>query len=285
MTGYGYREVSDSTVSFSVEIKSYNNRYLDIIVNLPPFLSPLEPRIRELLGKRVNRGRVETTVRLRELTEDTRIYLDRNAVQGYIHVLHELIGEAGLKDDIRLSHLLRLDGVLRTEKSRNIDELWEKILPQFEEAYKDFEEARNSEGTFTKQDILEKIAIVEDVVRQIKTHGEALEERITEGIRERFHQVLGNKIDEDRVLAETAVLLVKYSINEELSRLSGHLSVFREIAEKPGLVGKKLDFLCQELNREINTIGSKSMIMEINQRVVDAKDALENIREQLRNVE
>ena len=153
------------------------------------------------------------------------------------------------------------------------------------EAYDEFDASRLREGAVTKQDILGHLAVLKAATGLFQERSRDLEALIQSNLRERFDQVMGNRMDEDRVLAETAVLLVKFSIDEEISRLTGHLDAFADIADSDGPVGKKLDFICQEVNREINTVGSKSTLYEINQRVVDAKDSLEKIREQLRNVE
>ena len=148
------------------------------------------------------------------------------------------------------------------------------MFPGKEEVYQcAYHSQHNQAGADNRPDV---------IARSERLHSTA---NLIENVRTRFESVLGNRIDEDRVLAETAALLVKFSIDEEISRLTGHLTAFRETAEQRVPVGKKLDFICQELNREINTVGSKSTVYEINCRVVDGKDALEKIREQLRNVE
>ena len=151
--------------------------------------------------------------------------------------------------------------------------------------FEDFDKERTREGLQTHRALSHHRSSVGDSLQVIEKLAGKLEETITISVRQRFESVLGNRIDEDRVLAEIGTLLVKFSIDEEISRLHGHLAAFDETIESRGPVGKKLDFLCQELNREINTIGSKSTIYEINRTVVEAKDAIEKMREQLRNVE
>ena len=285
MTGFGFAEYIDDTYSVSIDLKSYNNRFLDIAVNLPPFLNPLEPKIREYLSGRVSRGRVEVYVRYRELEEDLRVVLDRAAARNYLDILEELSDIAGKHEPVTLGHLIGLEGVLKTEKVRNIEDIWLRILPGLNEAFARYEENRLREGEAARTDILSNLAIIRNTVSLFSEHAAGLEQDIRENIAKRFKEVLGDLVDEPRVLAETAVLLVKFSINEEIVRLDGHIGEFERIVHSGEQAGKKLDFLCQELNREFNTVGSKSSVLEINRAVVESKDALEKIREQLRNIE
>ena len=286
MTGFGYREYQDEEFHCTVEIKSLNNRYLDIYVNLPPYMAPLEPKIRALAAEKVLRGRVEVNLRTRELEENMEVLLDTSTAKSFSSVLKEL-GEYTVpkNEEITLSHLLQMEGIIKTVKTRDLDTLWEKVLPLLYGALTDLEKTRTVEGEKTARDIQREVDGVKKMLSLIEKNTNALEEHITSTLRERFDQVMGDRVDEQRILAETAVLLVRFSIKEELSRLSGHLGEFEKMSKEEGAIGKKLDFLCQEINREINTIGSKSTILEINRGVVEAKNSLENIREQLRNVE
>ena len=286
MTGFGYREYQDEEFHCTVEIKSLNNRYLDIYVNLPPYMAPLEPKIRELAVERVLRGRVEINLRTRELEENMEVLLDSSTAKSYRSVLNTLLEYTVPKnEEITLSHLLQMEGIIKTVKTRDLDSLWKKVLPLIEGALSDLEKARAAEGEKTARDIQREVEGLKKMLSLFEKNATALEEHITCTLRERFDQVMGDRVDEQRILAETAVLLVRFSVKEELSRLSGHLGEFEKMTREEGAVGKKLDFLCQEINREINTIGSKSTILEINRGVVEAKNSLENIREQLRNVE
>ncbi|MDC7227389.1 MAG: YicC family protein [Spirochaetales bacterium] len=285
MTGYGYSEYQDEKIHLILEMKSYNNRYLDIIINQPVFLNALEPEFRKFISDRAERGRVELYLKVRELEEDIQFHLDRSAAESYADILRELKDTAGLDEQISLSHLLSFEGILKTEKKRDIDVYRKSLLPLLEECFSQWDKSRIKEGFETARDIKSNLAVIYDAVELFKKHGDEMENHIKDNIRAKFEDVLGDSIDEQRVLAETAVLLVKYSINEEIIRLKGHLDSFSTAADSGGAVGKKLDFICQEINREVNTIGSKSFVMAINQKVVEVKDALENIREQLRNVE
>jgi len=285
MTGYAYREYQDENIQLSLELKSYNNRYLDISVNAPSFLSPVEPGIRSFMKNRVHRGKVEVSVRVKELIENIEVHIDTKAAREYGKALNSLAQTLGLKEQAHLSHFLRLEGIFKPVKDRDIERLESLILSELEKADLDFQHARAVEGEATARDILENIRVFEDALVHIESHAEGLEEHIRGELSQRFRELVGEAYDENRILSETAVLLMKYSIGEETSRIRSHLNQFKNLMFQEGGVGKKLDFICQELNREINTIGSKSNIVEINQSVVDSKDALEKIREQLRNVE
>lgn len=285
MTGYGYTEFQDNRHHIGLEIKSYNNRYLDIVVNMPSALGPLEKKIRDFMLSRVLRGRVEITLRFREFKEDIRVHLDKNTVHMYMEALSGLLEEAGIKEGVQLSHLLRMEGILKTEHLRDPERYWDMLLPLLEKTYTDFEETRISEGNATFADIKGQVDKIRDQVLKIKECAPELEDLIKESIKQRFQELLGNGIDENRIYSETAVLLIKYSINEELVRMNSHLSSFLDAAHGAGVIGKKLDFICQELNREINTIGSKSVMLPVSQAVIEIKDSLEKVREQLRNIE
>ncbi len=285
MTGYGYTEYKDERTDLSVELKSYNNRYLDIYINLPGYLSPLEPVVRNFLKSRIGRGKIECTVRLRELEEDISILIDKTAAAGYAGALNELKDAAGIEEPLKLSHLLKMEGILKIQKNRTPEHYEELIIGRLEEVFLDYEDSRIKEGKITLIDIRSSLEILEERALLFENRADEMEEEIKKNLRERFQKLLEERFDENRVLAETAVLLMKYSINEEIVRLKGHLEGFRAGLENKKPMGKKLDFLCQEIGREINTIGSKSTRSDVIQAVVDSKDNLERIREQLRNLE
>jgi uncharacterized protein (TIGR00255 family) len=285
MTGYGYTEYQDERLSLTIELKSYNNRYLDIYLNLPGFLSPLEPALRTHLAGQISRGKVECTVRVKELEENVEIMVDRKAAQGYAQALREVIDSTGLSDEVTLDHLLRFEGVLKTQKSRDLEGYEDLIRKHLEPVLSQFQLSRLKEGAVTAEDIRENLAVLQEGADYFASRASDLEEELQSSLRQRFEQLLGDKGDDGRIMQEIAVLLVKYSISEEIVRLGGHLKAFRDGMEEPGPQGKRLDFLCQEMNREVNTIGSKSTMGDVIQKVVACKDAVEKIREQLRNLE
>ena len=284
MTGFGYYEYQNDESYALIDLKSYNNRYLDLQVNLPPHLSPLEPRLREFLSSRINRGRVEVYMKL-IIDEQIDLLVDTESARSFTAVLQQLIDEAGINDQVRLSHLLRMEGILKPRRKIDVGVYWEIIGPHLKMAFEEFERYRINEGEKIEKDILEQLDRIEEGVRVIDENREKLKEIIVNGLRERFVELLGEGVDENRVYSEAAIFLMKFDVNEEIVRMNAHVKEFRETLKSDGGVGKRLDFICQELNREINTIGSKSMQLEIHSTVITVKEAIERIREQLRNVE
>jgi uncharacterized protein (TIGR00255 family) len=285
MTGFASQEILEEGIAVSVEMKGYNSRFLDVFVNLPPFLSSLESEIRDYVGSRFRRGKVEVTIRVRELNADIAVLINHEAARAYHDSILALANDLGLEEKPGLGLILGMEGVLEIEKNRDDRRYRSIIEPMLQKASDQFETERIREGKHAQDDILSHLVALEAGLKTIASWSPVLETSIQENLRNRFEELLGDRIDENRILAETAVLLVKHTISEELSRLSSHLEEFRLEAERNPSPGQKLDFLCQEINREINTVGSKTPVLEVSRAVVDMKDALENIREQLRNVE
>jgi uncharacterized protein (TIGR00255 family) len=284
MTGFACKDWADEYIFISIDIKGYNSRFLEINVYTPPWLSRLEPKIRGIISAICGRGKIEVSIRLREINAPLTVTVNENAVNAYMRAVSTLAKNICVSEKLSMSELIGMEGVLEIEKSRDEERYWSLIEPVLTEATGAFLADRAREGKHTEEDILNSIGIIEMALQIIKNHIPGIEDSLKENIKTRFIELSGSTIDENRVLAETAILLVKYTISEEVSRLSSHLTEFRAAAktERPG---KKLDFLCQEINRDINTIGSKSTVLEVSRAVVEMKEALENVREQLRNVE
>ncbi|MDR1429361.1 MAG: YicC family protein [Spirochaetaceae bacterium] len=285
MTGYGIEERQKDGLSVSVEVKSYNGRFLDISCALPSFLSPLESGIREYIASRSRRGKVEVFVRIKEAESAVKIHVNGKAAAAYYESVLALAKSLKIRKKPGLSLILGMEGVMEAEKDRDIKACEYLVNAALKAAFEKFDGQRLREGQHTKENIFSHIKTLEDSLGRIASRGPELENSIRENLRRRFAELLNDGVDENRVLAETAVLLVKYTIAEEISRLESHLGEFRAEAENSGAPGKKLDFLSQEINREINTIGSKTPVLDVSREVVVMKDALENIREQLRNIE
>lgn len=284
MTGYSFGEFQNENIKLAAELKSYNNRFLDIYVNAPVSLQGSENAIRKFLGDRIARGKVEFFLKIKELKSDFTIRVDENAVRCYVDAINKVRDIAGIGEEIKVSNIIREEGVLNRDCEPDPDLYDKYVLPLLNKVYAEYEATCIAEGENTKKDILRHLAIIEENVGMVEKYAGSFEELIQKNLRERFYQLLGENADEGRIYSETAVLLVKYTINEELVRLRSHLQAFHEAVECDEPVGKKLDFICQELNREINTIGSKSMMVEVDRAVINLKDALENIREQVRNI-
>jgi len=285
MTGFAYCEKSGQDFSVSIEVKGVNSRYLELNVNLPPWLGMYESKIREIISSSCNRGKADVNIRVREHNVPVNININKSAAKAYYSALVDIAKELGIKEKPSLSSLMEMEGILEIEKTRDSEHYWKEIEPIFNEAMQIFCKEREREGKHTEADILSHLSAIETALKTVASFAPAIEQTLKDNIKNRFNEMLGNQVDENKVLAETASLLLKYTISEEISRLDSHLSEFRKETERYTRPGKKLDFLCQEINREINTIGSKSAIIEVTNEVVKMKETLENIREQLRNIE
>ena len=285
MTGFGHGESRDPALQMVLEVRSYNNRFLELSINLPYSLKQLEPRVREFLSARMQRGKVEFYLSVIELEEGTEVLIDQGRVRAYMAALQELKRATGIREKPTLAHLIGMDGVLKPVSRRDPDASWAALLPLLEKVFADFERSRVTEGSKTAADLARLAREIAEKIAVIQGKIPAIEVKIKETLRERFRELLADGIDESRILAETAVQLVRFDINEEVQRMKAHLESLTEALGQAGPQGKRLDFVCQELGREINTIGSKSVTLEIDQAVISVKDTLEKIREQLRNVE
>jgi uncharacterized protein (TIGR00255 family) len=285
MTGFAHREIAMPGLRGSLEIKSYNNRYLDLSISLPPYLSRLEPKFREYLAAHVVHGKVELWLKIRELDVPVAVNADFEAAKAVAKVLREMSEACGLSEPPRLGNILSFDGVVAYERDIDEDSIWGRLEGELGACFEEYDRSRIREGEATKADIEQQLDRLAKVFESVKTIVPEIERTVKLQLQTRFKEVLGDNVDESRVLAETASMLMKYTINEELSRLGAHLASFRRIVQTEAAPGKKLDFLCQEMNREVNTVGSKSILLPVSEAVVELKDALENIREQLRNIE
>lgn len=285
MTGYGWQEHSSGDTVISVEIKSYNSRFLDLSVNIPYWLGRLENRVREFISSRVQRGKVELSIRIKEKNANLTVLPDTDAARSYMQAVMEIADALGHTGEIPLSLIIAQEGVLRSERVMDAESYWRVLEPVMTEAFAEFENFRETEGRALLTDLTAMIDRIAADTELIAAKIPEMETLFRDTIRKRFEEVAGNAIDEQRVLQETAALLVRYTINEEIVRLRAHLDSLRKELHSNPAPGRKADFICQEMNREINTIGSKNQILEVGQAVIDAKDALENIREQMRNIE
>lgn len=285
MTGFAHREIARPRLRGSLELRSYNNRYLDLSISLPPYLSRFEPRCREFLAERIVHGKVELQLRIRELEVPVRSSADLRAAASLAETLRSLAKAAGIEEPLRLSNLLSFEGVLSYEREIDEEELWALIREELEAAFAAYEESRLREGEATLRDLEDQLGRLDRGIAIVRASVPEIEATVKNQLRERFREVLGDLADEGRILAETAMLLMKYGINEELTRLAAHVASFRRILGTERAPAKKLDFLCQEMNREVNTIGSKNILLPVAEAVVELKDSLENLREQLRNIE
>lgn len=286
MTGYSFKEAVVDGTQISVEIKSVNSRFLDLSVNLPSFLNPIEQRIRKLVSEKIVRGKIDLTIRVKDMNSTAVVNPDVAAAKMYADAISRIAGALGKsQDEIPLSLIIAQDGVLNITHEYDAEKYWQKIDGIFSEVFNSFIADRKREGENLKKDLLSKLSKLDECAAFFKEWQPKMEEKFKEIVTKRFKELLGDYADENRIMAEVAAMMVKYTINEEIVRLHSHLSVLRkEILENP-VPGKRIDFICQEANREINTIGSKNQFTEVGAMVINAKDSLENIREQAKNVE
>jgi len=286
MTGYGYAERTAETYQLGVEVKSYNNRYLEINHNMPNSLSQFEQAIDARIKEVASRGHVKLSIRFKQLSSDVLLHVDHVAVERYRMAYDQIRIAAGLTEGPKLQDYLAAEGVLVPIREHDVKEFEAPLFAVLDEALVQFRQSKVHEGEETKKDLANLTDGLQEALDGVIAHAGTLELRLKETLVARFEDMLGSKgYDENRFLQEVAILLAKYSVNEEIVRLKTHIGSFRHMLDADEPVGKRLDFLSQEMNREINTIGSKSIMVEINQHVVAMKDCLENIREQVRNIE
>ena len=286
MTGYAYEEKNFTDAIVSVEIKSVNSRFLDLTINLPPYLNQLESYFRAKITESVVRGKVDVYIRVKELESNPDITVDQGAVKAYAEAVKKVSAAAGIDNSqAALSFILSQPGVIVSNRSYDMDKYKALIEPVFDSVLQTFNADREREGANMKRDLQEKLEKLSKCAQFFTEWQPKMEAIFKEQITSKFRELLADKADENRIMTETAAMLVKYTINEEIVRLNSHISAMRDELENNPRPGKRLDFICQEMNREINTIGSKNQFAEVGAMVITAKDSLENIREQSKNVE
>lgn len=289
MTGYGKGEYEDEFYRFIIEIKSVNHRYNDISVKMPRHISYLEDTIKKSIKEKISRGKVDVYVNLEYVNESAiDIKVDIPLAISYKHALEELTKELGLEDNIRLNNILAMNEIVKTER-KAIDENQVKIslLESLNMAITNVIDMKEKEGQELKEDMLIKIDNISNYIEIVEQRRPYVVIEHRDKLRERIDELLDSNlaIDEERLSAEVAIFADKSSIDEELVRLKSHIKQFKSILDEDDAIGRKLDFLIQEFNREINTIGSKANDIIISKYVVELKAELEKIREQVQNIE
>lgn len=287
MTGFGKANFTEGGVTVGVELKSVNNRFLDISVRSPRALSPFEELVRSLVRENISRGHVDVFLSFIDTRErEKKLFLDKAAVRAYLAAANELKEEfPDLTNDVTVSYLLRLPDVMRAEEEEEADgAVKAALVGAVQIALNGCKTMRKEEGERLKRDLLSRVARVEELTAAILSRAPLVAGEYRKKITERMEEYLKGKVDETRILTEAAIFSDKCNIDEELTRLTAHIASFREIAEGE-IVGRKLDFLVQEFNRECNTICSKSNDKAITASALDMKNEIEKIREQIQNLE
>lgn len=289
MTGFGHGQFSNDKFSVAVEIKTVNNRFLDVNLRLANELQTIETQIKRLVTARLSRGRIDVYVNT-EQTGDVVYELNRPLIAGYLSALRRMQTDFSLAGEPDLNVIARLPNVLQTKK----DEVDERFAAAIEQACLDaldeLETMRAAEGKSLQNELETRVATIENLLPAIETQSDAVAEEYSQRLTKRIENLLKKsesqiELDSARLAQEVAYLADKSDISEEISRLRSHLEQFRQIINEDGEVGKKLDFLTQELNREVNTIASKTNIMTIKESALAMKAEIEKIREQIQNVE
>lgn len=288
MTGYGRGESVLHDRTITVELRSVNNRYLDCSVKIPRLYVFAEEGIKAMVQKNVNRGKLDVFVTIDSTAADqVDVTLNRPVADGYYRALAEMRTLYSLRDDISVSLLSRFPDVFLVEKEQgDLEVIAEDIQTVLAMALKDFNVMREREGGRLEQDIRLKADTIAKLLTEVEARSPVTVAEYREKIRQRMEEVLANtQIEENRILTEVAIFADKVSVDEETVRLHSHLTQLDEMLAKGGAVGRKLDFLVQEFNREANTIGSKCSDVEMSKVVVEIKGEIEKIREQIQNIE
>ena len=288
MTGYGRAVETVNGREFTVEIRSVNNRYLDCTVKLPRSFSFAEEAVKAAVKAAVSRGKVDVYISVRSETEaDVQVTLNKPVVEGYLAAMHQMVAEYGVKDDISVSVLSRMSDVFVVDKPKaDEDQLKADLLSVVEKALSAYDQMRITEGLALENDLRSRAATILQLVAQVEEQNPKTVSDYRKRLEEKMREVLESKsIDESRILTEAAIFADKVAVDEETVRLRSHLEQMDEMLSGNGGIGRKLDFLLQEMNREANTTGSKCSDVKVARIVVDIKAELEKIREQTQNIE
>lgn len=288
MTGFGRATVGNDSLNVTVEIKSVNHRYFEFSARMPRAYQFLEEKLKAFCQKSISRGKIELSVFVEELTDNsTEVEVNHTYAKAFIKALKNLSKEYKIKNDLKVSALVNNSEIFKLRKNALPDEVVEDaVLKALGDAVEAFITMRETEGERLKNDvlsradtILSKVALVEKYSPEtVKAYRERLEAKIKE--------LLENaQVDEQRLITETAIFADKVAVDEETVRLRSHIKQLQNLLESSEPIGKKLDFIVQEMNRETNTIGSKAQNVEIAHIVVDIKSEIEKIREQIQNIE
>ena len=288
MTGYGRAQGSFSGGQIQVEIKSVNNRYLDCGVKLPRVYAFAEEAVKSLVQHTISRGKVDVFISINAAgAQNVKISLNAPVVEGYLAALRQLTEQYGVRDDIAVSTLARMNDLFLVEKQEEDEtEVKEALLGVVAQALAAFDAMRTAEGEALKADLLEKVDQVLDMVSLVEARSPVTVEAYRQRLTAKMQEVLENTaIDQARIIQEAAIYGDKVAVDEETVRLRSHVDQMRAMLSEGGVIGRKLDFLMQEMNREANTIGSKGNDVEQARNVVNIKSQLEKIREQIQNIE
>ena len=287
MTGFGKAKYEVDGRTYNVEIKSVNHKYSDITVKLPRFLNYLEDKIRKKISNSISRGKIDVFINFENYSEKgINIKFNRKLAKEYIKELTALSEETGIQNTINSLDISKMPEVLKLEEDGNEEQIENELLVAVEEALEKFILMREIEGAKLIEDMEKRIEFVLRKINEISEFSTRLVDEYVVKLEARIKEILKvDVVDEARLAQEIVIYSDKCSIEEELTRLNSHINQFSKLIKESSPIGKKLDFIIQEINRETNTIGSKANCLEITNRVIEIKTEIENIREQVQNIE
>lgn len=288
MTGYGRAKSVFGQREITVEIRSVNHRFFEFSCRYPRQYAFIEDKLKSLFSKEINRGKVEVYISIAVNDgSDVSVEANQALAESYVSALRKANELLNLRDDISLTSVLRFPDVFNVTKSEtDEDEIWSEVSECAKEALSGFIAMRRAEGERLRDDIHIKLAQIETSVEAVEKRSPSVTEEYSKKLYAKLNELLGDKnIDESRILTEAAIFADKTAVDEETVRLRSHIASCRELLDLDEPIGKKLDFIVQEMNREVNTTGSKCSDLEITKIVVDLKSTIEKIREQIQNIE
>lgn len=288
MTGFGRSERVTKERRIVIEMKSVNHRYCDINIKMPKKLNYFETAIRNQLKQYIGRGKVDIFITYEDYTEqNVCVKYNREIAAEYVRYLRQMAEEFDLQSDFSASSVSRLPEIFSLEEqSQNEEELWQEISSALDEAAGQFVASRTREGEALKKDLLEKLSVMQEMVEYISSVSPSLVSDYRNRLEAKVRELLADAvIDESRIATEVTIYADKICVDEETVRLLSHIESTREILTEGGNVGRKLDFIAQEMNREANTILSKANSLEVTKRAIDLKTEIEKVREQIQNIE
>ncbi len=288
MTGFGRCEITENDRKFTVEMKSVNHRYLDVNIKMPKKLNFFESAIRGELKNYISRGKVDVFITYEDFTENnTTIRYNKEVATEYLKYLKEMAEDFGLDNDIRVSTLSRYPEVFSMEEQTvDEEELWKSLQKAIKGASENFVQTRITEGENLRNDLIQKLDNMLSLVDFITERSPQIIKEYREKLMVKIQDILGNvQVDENRLLTEVTIFADKVCVDEELVRLRSHIETTKKTLLEGGSIGRKLDFIAQEMNREANTTLSKSNDLDISNCAIELKTEIEKVREQIQNIE
>ena len=289
MTGYGKQSLSIDGREYQIEIKSVNHRYLDINIKMPKTLSYLEDTIKKEISEKIKRGKIDVFITFENNSQEGKnIKINKELAKLYINQLKELAQEEKISSNIEVIEIAKFPDILTIKVDEEDEKIKQEIIQTTQEATNKIIEMKNIEGEKISQDLLQRISNIENKIIEISEKSTGLIQEYVVKLEKRIQEILKTeKIDKSRLAQEVVIYADKCSIEEEITRLKSHIYQFKNLISNNGneTIGKKLDFIIQEMNRETNTIGSKANNLEITNGVIEIKTQLEDIREQVQNIE